>query len=48
MLDRFARVLTGREDTLLVVVGYSFGDEHLNAVIFELACAIDHSQRSRG
>jgi SIR2-like domain len=35
MLDRFARVLTAREDTLLVTVGFSFGDEHLNAVIFD-------------
>lgn len=35
MLDRLARVLTTREDTLLVTTGFSFGDEHLNAVIFD-------------
>jgi SIR2-like domain len=35
MLDRFARVLTAREDTLLITAGYSFSDEHLNAVIFD-------------
>jgi hypothetical protein len=35
MLDRFARVLTTGEDTLLVTVGFSFSDEHLNAVIFD-------------
>ncbi len=35
MLDRFSRVLTAREDTLLVTTGFSFSDEHLNAVIFD-------------
>jgi hypothetical protein len=35
MLDRLTRVLTAREDTLLVTLGFSFSDEHLNAVIFE-------------
>jgi SIR2-like domain len=35
MLDRLGRVLGDREDTLLVTFGFSFGDEHLNAVIFD-------------
>jgi hypothetical protein len=35
MIDRFARVLTAREDTLLVTIGFSFNDEHLNAVVFD-------------
>jgi hypothetical protein len=35
MLDRLSRVLTAREDTLLVTTGFSFNDEHLNAVIFD-------------
>jgi SIR2-like protein len=35
MLDRLTRVLTAREDTLLVTLGFSFSDEHLNAVIFD-------------
>jgi hypothetical protein len=35
MLDRLTRVLTAREDTLLVTIGFSFSDEHLNAVIFD-------------
>jgi hypothetical protein len=35
MLDRFGRVLGNHEDTLLVTIGFSFGDEHLNTVIFE-------------
>jgi SIR2-like domain len=35
MLDRLSRVLTTREDTLLVTAGFSFNDEHLNAVIFD-------------
>lgn len=35
MLDRLARVLTVREGTLLVAVGFSFSDEHLNAVVFD-------------
>lgn len=35
ILDRFTRVLTDRDDTLLVTVGCSFSDEHLNAVIFD-------------
>jgi hypothetical protein len=35
MLDRLGRVLTVREDVMLIVVGYNFGDQHINAVIFE-------------
>jgi hypothetical protein len=35
MLDRLGRVLTAREDTILVTVGYSFGDQHINDVIFD-------------
>jgi hypothetical protein len=33
MLDRLTRVLE-REDTNLIVCGYSFSDEHINAIIF--------------
>lgn len=39
MLDRFGRVLGDREDTLLVTIGFSFGDEHLNAVLFDALAA---------
>lgn len=35
MLDRLGRFLTLREDTVLFVLGYSFGDQHINEVIFE-------------
>jgi hypothetical protein len=35
MLERLRRVLTEREDTVLVTVGYSFGDEHINEIIFD-------------
>jgi hypothetical protein len=35
MLDRLRRALTERGDALLIVVGFSFSDEHLNAVIFD-------------
>jgi len=35
MMDRFGRVLTEREDAVLVTCGYSFGDQHINEVIFE-------------
>lgn len=35
MLERLHRVLVEREDGILVTVGYSFGDEHINSVIFD-------------
>lgn len=35
MLDRLGRVLGDREDTLFITIGFSFGDEHLNAVVFD-------------
>ncbi len=41
MLDRLGRVLTAREDTILITVGYSFGDEHINAVLFDALDARD-------
>lgn len=35
MLDRLGRFLTAREDAVLITLGYSFGDQHINEVIFE-------------
>lgn len=35
MLERLHRVLVEREDSILVTLGYSFGDEHINSVIFD-------------
>lgn len=35
MLDRLSRFLTQRDDAILFVLGYSFGDEHINEVLFE-------------
>lgn len=35
MLERLHRVLTERDDAVLVTIGYSFGDEHINGVIFD-------------
>lgn len=34
LLDRFTRVLE-RDDTILFVCGYSFSDDHINAIIFD-------------
>jgi hypothetical protein len=56
MHDRLARVLTAREDTLLVTAGFSFNDEHLNAVIFDAleararlnVVALRHSEPAEG
>ena len=42
MLDRLTRVLQ-REDTNLIVCGYSFSDEHINAIIFD---ALEARQRT--
>ena len=42
MLDRLGRVLSAREDTVLVTIGYSFGDQHINAVLFD---ALDARER---
>jgi hypothetical protein len=35
MMDRLGRVLTEREDVVLVTCGYSFSDQHINEVVFE-------------
>ncbi len=35
ILDRLTRVLTGREDALLIAVGYGFRDEHINEVLYD-------------
>jgi hypothetical protein len=42
MTDRLRRVLADREDAILVTAGYSFGDQHINEVIFE---ALDANPR---
>jgi hypothetical protein len=42
MMDRLRRVLSDREDAVLVTAGYSFGDQHINEVIFE---ALDANPR---
>jgi hypothetical protein len=35
MLDRLRRILTEREEIVLITAGYSFGDQHINEVIIE-------------
>lgn len=42
MMDRLRRALAEREDAILVAAGYSFGDQHINEVIFE---ALDANPR---
>jgi hypothetical protein len=42
MMDRLGRALADREDSILVTAGYSFGDQHINEVIFE---ALDANPR---
>jgi hypothetical protein len=42
MLDRLTRVLTSRDNTVLIVVGYSFGDQHINEILFD---AVDVQER---
>lgn len=42
MLDRLSRVLTSRDDTVLIVIGYSFADQHINEILFD---AIDMRER---
>lgn len=42
MIDRLRRVLGEREDAILVTCGYSFGDQHINEVIFD---ALDANPR---
>ncbi len=39
MIDRLRRQLADREDAILVAAGYSFGDQHVNEVIFEALAA---------
>jgi hypothetical protein len=39
MIDRLRRQLAEREDAILVTAGYSFGDQHINEVIFEALAA---------
>jgi len=35
MLDRLREVLHRREDGVLIATGFSFGDQHINDVVFE-------------
>jgi hypothetical protein len=35
ILDRLARVLTARDESVLITVGYSWGDQHVNEVLFD-------------
>lgn len=35
MLDRFRGVLSERDDIVLIALGYSFSDQHINEVLFE-------------
>jgi hypothetical protein len=42
MLERLQRVLVEREDGILITLGYSFGDEHINSLIFD---ALDVRER---
>lgn len=42
MIDRLRRQLSEREDAILITAGYSFGDQHINEVIFE---ALDANPR---
>lgn len=42
MLDRFRDVLDKREDGVLVTAGYSFGDQHINDILFD---ALRHNPR---
>jgi hypothetical protein len=43
MLEHLGRVLNRREETVLVTVGYSFGDQHINEVLFD---ALDARERT--
>lgn len=43
LLDRLTAVV-GREDNLMIVVGYSFGDQHINDILFQ---AIERPSRSQ-
>jgi len=43
MLDRLGRVLKSPQDFILVAAGYSFGDQHINEVVFE---ALDSNPRT--
>lgn len=42
MLERLQRVLVEREDGILITLGYSFADEHINSIIFD---ALDAHER---
>ena len=35
MLDRLRRLLSERDEIVLITAGYSFGDQHINEVIIE-------------
>jgi hypothetical protein len=39
MIDRLRRQMSEREDAILITSGYSFGDQHVNEVIFEALAA---------
>jgi uncharacterized protein YciI len=43
MLEHLGRVLNRREETILLTVGYSFGDQHINEVLFD---ALDARERT--
>lgn len=43
MLEHLGRVLGRREETVLVTVGYSFSDQHINGVLFD---ALDARERT--
>jgi len=43
MLEHLGRVLNRAEETILVTVGYSFGDQHINEVLFD---ALDARERT--
>ena len=43
MLEHLGRVLGRREETVLLTIGYSFGDQHINGVLFD---ALDARERT--
>lgn len=43
MLEHLGRVLSRAEETVMITIGYSFGDQHINGVIFD---ALDERKRT--
>ena len=43
MLQRLSDVLHHREETVLITLGYGWGDQHINAIIFEALAARDRT-----